>query len=275
MGKAFENFKRSLELSEALQRIEDNESQKIEDIKSNRDELSEALQRIEDNESQKIEVNEKLRIVEDNINKHNTAIMGLRGGQVVLMVASFEFFLRELFREEISSLNKVGIDFSKLPPALLVTSVFNGLNNAMAAPAFSSKDKTNEKIHRIPKIINECELLMNKQINPDSFTDTHSNPNPETVLKKFKEVGINEIFKNIKNTFEKNWKSVVSDEFIKETLFSIVNRRHLVAHTADIPNITKKDIEEAIRFLKVLAEVLEEALSAHINDLKVTAKKDI
>lgn len=198
--------------------------------------------------------------------------MGLRGGAAVLMVASFEFYLRRLFEEHIAKLNTSppSIDLKKLPDNLKVKIVFDGLIAPMDGPKYGPKPR---KVDRIDSILTACKHLIGEHINPAIFSDTFSNPNSDTVKTKFKEVGISDIFNVIKTDFESKWGSAVAATFIEDKLNEIVNVRHVVAHTADTLNITKTSQKEAIRFLKILAELLDKELDKHIKHLLVTAKK--
>jgi hypothetical protein len=205
-------------------------------------------------------------------NNEQSIVKGLRGGAAVLMVAAFEFFLRKLFEENISRLNTIppSIDFSKLPDNLKVKTVFDGLKRAMEGPKYQQKQ---EKVDRIGDILSAGKLLINEHINPETFSDTGSNPNSETVKQKFKDVGISNIFGAIKTKFEKNWGDVVSQTFIADKLDEIVRTRHVVAHTADTLNISRKSQNESFKFLKLLVDLLEKELERHINDLITVAKK--
>lgn len=236
MGAAFNQFKESLELATALKKLE-------------RD---------------KYPNNPKVY--------QQPFVKGLRGGASVLMVAAFEFFLRSLFEEKISELNTipVTIDFHKLPDQLKVTTVFNGLNKVLRGPLYEEKLP---KVDRIKDVMAACKLLINEQIDPVAFSETGSNPNGNTVKEKFREVGINDIFSKIKSDFEIKWKSPVAHDFIKSKLDEIVRTRHVVAHTADTLNISRKSQNESFKFLKILAEILEKELQNHMKDIKKEARK--
>ncbi len=198
--------------------------------------------------------------------------MGLRGGAAVLMVASFEFYLRRLFEENIARLNTSppSIDLQKLPDSLKVKIVFDGLNSHIRGPKYGI---ATQKVDRIDSILTACRHLIGEHINPATFTETNSNPNGETVKIKFKEVGVSNIFALIKTDFEVKWNNVVATTFIEDKLNEIVNVRHVVAHTADTLNITKSSQKEALKFLKILAELLDKELDKHIKHLLRTAKK--
>ncbi len=199
-------------------------------------------------------------------------VKGLRGGAAVLMIAAFEFFIKRLFEENISKLNTSPptIDLNKLPDKFKVKVVYDGLQNAMDGPKFVSKPS---KVDRIKDIMSACKLLIGEHINPSTFADTGSNPNGDTIKEKFSEVGLPDIFGKIKSDFETKWGTAVADSFIKGKLDEIVRTRHVVAHTADTLNITRSSQNEAFKFLKILAELLESELEKHVKDLLKTAKK--
>ena len=235
MGIAFEKFKESIELAISLRKIE------TEKYARNR------------------QVDQPFK-------------MGVRGGSAVLMVASFEFYIRRLFEENITRLNTSPptIDLQKLPDNLKVKIVFDGLNSPMKGPKYGL---TTQKVDRIDSVLTACKHLIGEHINPATFSDSNSNPNGDTVKTKFKEVGLPDIFNTIKSDFETKWGNAVAMTFIEDKLNEIVNVRHVVAHTADTLNITKASQKEAIKFIKILAELLDKELDKHIKHLLVTAKK--
>lgn len=235
MARAFEEFRISLELSSSLRKIE-------------REKFSNPKQ------------------------KDQHSVMGLRGGAAVLMVASFEFFLRKLFEEQISKLNSVPpfIDIYKLPDKLKVKIIFDSLQNAMNGPKYGPRT---DRKDRINDIIAACRLLIGEHVNPSVFSDTNSNPNGDTVKEKFKEVGIQNIFGKIKTSFEYKWGNPVASTFIEDKLNEIVRQRHVVAHTADTLNLSKKSQNEALKFLKIISELFEKELESHIKQLIVIARK--
>lgn len=199
-------------------------------------------------------------------------IMGLRGGAAVLMVAAFEFYLKRLFEENIARLNTSPptIDLQKLPDKLKVKVIFEGLENPMKGPKYGP---STTKIDRINDVLTACRHLIGEHINPATFTDTSSNPNSDTVKNKFKDIGMPDIFTLIKTDFETKWGSAVAATFIEDKLNEIVNVRHVVAHTADTLNISKTSQNEALKFLKVLSELLDKEIDKHIKHLLVVAKK--
>ncbi len=236
MGVAFNQFKESLELASSLKRLERDKYPPM--PKANQQPF----------------------------------VKGLRGGAAVLMVAAFEYFIKKLFEENISKLNSIPplIDLSKLPDEMQVKAVYHGLKRAMDGPQFVSRPP---KVQRINDIIGASKLIINDHIDPGTFSETGSNPNSSKVKEKFKEVGIPDIFRLIKTDFETKWGQVVINDFIHAKLDEIVRTRHVVAHTTDTLNISRKSQNESLKFLKILAELLEKKLERQIKQLLVSAKK--
>lgn len=235
MGAAFEKFQQSLELATALIKLEK-------------------------------------KFPDNPLPKDQSFVKGLRGGATVLMVASFEFFVRQLFEENLSKLNTnpLTINSSLLPEKLQEKNVFHSLKRAMEGPLFSNKPPLAQRLN---ETIRMCDLLVREHINPDAFSETGSNPNGERVKEKFKEIGVSDIFGKIKRSFEVKWKFPVADTFIKDTLDNIVVSRHIVAHTADTLNITRQFLNDSIKFLKIISRLLEREMLKQIKHLKRVARR--
>jgi len=194
------------------------------------------------------------------------AVQGLRGGAAVLMVAAWENFLKQLIEEELTNLttHPPKVPFEKLPPKMQQHSVFQTLERATKGPRFQ---KPKNRIDRLPDIEQACKVVISGKINPVAFSDIGSNPNPEIVTEMFKNMGIGDIFECIKEDFEKKWKNSVSNTFINDKLLEIINRRHVVAHKADALKISRSDLNESIRFMKIIAPLFEKQLRYKVNDI--------
>jgi hypothetical protein len=197
------------------------------------------------------------------------AVMGLRGGIAILSVAAFENYLKNLIEEQISQLSFANLDFNKLPDNIKVNSIFNKLESALSGPKF--QDPT-PKVDRIPDIMNACTKVIANLIDPIVFCDVSSNPNSKNVKVLFKNIELRNIFTVIKPTFDKKWKQPTANMFIESKLDEIVNRRHIVAHTADALNITRSDLNEGIKFLKIISESLNVEIKKHMKSLVASCK---
>jgi len=192
---------------------------------------------------------------------------GLRGGAVVLMVASFENFLKQVFEEHLSTLTvHPPIPFDRLPEKMRITCMELTLEYAMKGPPFQPRPPISQRLVDIDKA---CRMLVYQGVNPSVFSDTHSNPNSKTVRSMFSNVGIERIFDIIKARFESEWQPRgVAHTYIPDKLDEIVNRRHIVAHRADVLNVTRSDLNESLKFLKVLAKMLDLELERHVTVIK-------
>ena len=199
-------------------------------------------------------------------------VEGLRGGAAVLMVAAFEEFLKRETREILSRVGQSNdVDFAQLPAAMQIQSVFGTLQLAMSGPRYSEPPA---KIERLPAIAVACELVLAKKVDPEAFAETGGNPNSDTVKETLKSVGIKNAFKSIKADFAREWTESFHETFIPEKLDEIVRRRHVVAHTADALNLTRKDLRDGVRFLRALGAAIDSCLSRHLaRVVKAAAKK--
>src|SRR5258708_38693482 len=144
------------------------------------------------------------------------AVQGLRGGAVVLIVAAFENFLRQVFEEHLSELTThPPVTFDKLPEKMRTNCVYLSLDRAMKGPPFQEPPP---RLQRLPEIDRACHMLASQIVNPTVFSDTGSNPNSKTVKLMFSNVGIEKIFEVIKDRFENQWQTQVAHSFIPDKL---------------------------------------------------------
>jgi len=203
--------------------------------------------------------------------KDRNIILGLRGGAAILMVASFESFINRLPETHMNTLivDYSTIDFSKLHQKMQIANVFNSLVRVMKIK-FGAATK---KIDRIIDIRSACRIILNDQINPDAFILGGKNPKHDVISNCFKKIGKRRIFKKITTEFQKKWGIEVPTQFIKDKLNEIVDRRNLVAHTSIASRITKRDLIESIKFLKLTAKLLDNMYKKQINKIYSKAKK--
>ena len=83
-------------------------------------------------------------------NEEQNAVEGLRGGAIVLMVAAWENFIKQIIEEELAPFasNPPKIKFGDLPEKMQTHSIFHSLDQALKGPRFQK----NNKIDRIPDI---------------------------------------------------------------------------------------------------------------------------
>ncbi len=197
-------------------------------------------------------------------------VFGLRGGACVLMVAAFEEFLRSVLEEHLSDLTiqPVKVPFHQLPEEMQVSSVYNSLELAMKGPRYQDPPP---KIKRLADIEKACRIYIGGTIDPSSFGNTGGNPHSKTVKSIWKQIGIPDVLQKIKGDFEKKWKQPVAETFIQDKLDEIVNRRHRIAHTADASDVTRSQLNESIKFLGVVAELLDSVTRNKVKDILKSA----
>jgi len=193
-------------------------------------------------------------------------VEALRGGAIVLMVASFEYFLRQVFEERLSILSKQPsiVKFSLLPKKMQVCSVFNTLNHGMKGAPFTPKLTQIERLHDIDRA---CKVVISKTINPLSFTNSSGNPNPTIVNEMFSNIGLENVLNIVQSDFEKKWKTPIAHTYIRDKLKASVDCRHQVAHTATVLNVSRSDLKEYRKFIAILASILDRKLEVEIQNI--------
>jgi hypothetical protein len=192
-------------------------------------------------------------------------VEALRGGAAVLSVASLENFLRVLFENSLSRLstNPPPVNFNDLPDKLKVSSTYYSLESALKGPKYGI---ITQRIDRIPNII-AASRSTGHIINPKVLAETGANPNSTNVKRMFSDIGVSDIFGQLRNDFETKWGSPQAATFVQDKLDEIVNRRHVVAHTANALNISRSDLRETFKFLLILAELLEVNLELYVDSI--------
>jgi len=182
-------------------------------------------------------------------------VQGLRGAVAVLVVASFELFLRASLEEHLSELTKYPfIAYHKLPDIIKINNTYNTLERAMKGPLF---EEHKAKKDRLEDIDIACRKLVSGIINPAAFSATGGNPSASTVKSMLKSIGIDDIFALIEAKFIKKWGKPVASTFLVDKLNEIVNRRHVVAHTANALNITRNQLKESVKFVTIITELID------------------
>lgn len=197
-------------------------------------------------------------------NHEELAVRGLRGSMAVLIVAGFEQFLKNAIEEYLSELCNPPhpVDFQRLPDSIRIHNTFATLEMALRGGTFG---QPLPKLDRLVAIARASQIVVANQVNPDAFTMTGGNPSSKTVAAMMKTLGVDDFFNNIRSKFIRKWKKPIANTFIQHKLDEIVNRRHIVAHTADALNISRGQLRESCRFLRILAEVIDNELRSATN----------
>ena len=179
------------------------------------------------------------------------AVKGLRGGAAVLTVAAFEAFLKDLLSEHIDNLSTLvsTSTFFKLPEQLRVANTFNSLEEAMRG---SRRGAATGRGNRLSDVKRAAGFVYNDELNPESFGQSRNNPGKESVRDACREVGLTDIFDKIKRRFESRWGTPVSHSFIPDKLEDIVFRRHRAAHGVPGLSLSRTDLREGLKFIRIL-----------------------
>ena len=153
------------------------------------------------------------------------------------------------------------VDLSQLSERLPVCNVFENLDLAIRGRPHRRVPRTVESISEINRV---CRLLGADVVIPEAFSETGYSPDSKTVRSMFKNVGITTIFQNIRLNFNRQWRTPVAREFIPDKLTEIVQRRHRVAHSGMALDITRIQLRESVKFLMILARLLDAELGNHI-----------
>lgn len=194
-------------------------------------------------------------------------VQGLRGGAMVLIVAAFENYLKEVVEERLDYFTKYPLKFKieSLPEQMIFHNCSQTLDRSLRGP-FSGKLSKADKILGFKKA---SELVVKGVINPKAFSEVaRSNPNSKKVRELFKCLGIEDIFTQIKPKFDTKWGKPTADVFIVDTLDFILARRHEVAHAANALSISRVDLQNSIKFIRLLADLCDDELYDHIETIR-------
>jgi hypothetical protein len=212
-------------------------------------------------------IRQERRLVKDPPPPQQQSIArGLRGGAAVLMVAAFEAYLDDMIAETVETISKhqPPVSFSKLPDAMQVHNVYQILENAMKGPKHQA---SGPKLQRLPAVKAASVQIARDELSPDAFGGTAGNPGKAAVIALFKRIGIHDMLDLCHARFVRKWGHPVASSFIGDKLTEIVNRRHKVAHRADALSISRVELKEAERFLRIFSEVLDIETASYMRTL--------
>jgi hypothetical protein len=191
-------------------------------------------------------------------------VSALRGACVVLTVAAFEKFLRDLFEEELDRIRAAGVPASSLPQKLQVEAAFASLELAMKGDHSS---KGLERSQRLGGLLAAAKLLARDSFDPKSLASTHSNPDSACVKRMFKTVGVPDVFKRGESRFTALWGRQEISDFQEQKLDGILDSRHQVAHTAQALHISRQELTYNLNFVDTLTKVLHEILQGYVDGI--------
>lgn len=196
-------------------------------------------------------------------------VQGLRGAAAVFVVAAFEQFLRAAIEEHLTKLGKISpASFQTLPDDIRINSTYRTLEYAMKGYPHASQKPRKD---RLGDINQACKIIIAATVAPSAFSNTNGNPNSNTVRQMLSDCDINDIFGIVHNDFVRKWRAPIAHTFIRDKLDEIVQRRHLVAHTANALNISRSQLKESLKFLRVLSELIDVQLGKKIKAVLILA----
>ncbi len=193
-------------------------------------------------------------------------VQGLRGGATVLMVAAFENYLKYVVEEKLDKFTRYPLQFNpgNLPEEMIYHNFYQTLHRSIHGP-FDEKGKT----YKIIGFQQASQIVIKGVINPPVFSEVaRSNPNSTRVKDLFKSMGLPDIYQKIKPEFDRQWGTPTANTFIQDTLDYILDRRHEVAHTATALNVSRVDLKNWVKFLKLISNLCDVELGNHIQTIR-------
>jgi hypothetical protein len=189
--------------------------------------------------------------------RQRIGVEGLRSGAIVLMAATLEAYLKDVFVEVVDAmeLRRAANKTVVLTPAFLQANDFDGLE-AILRDQIGDKTSRHADLRRVAKAVAARELV------GDGFARTEANPRPEVVSRMLKRFGVSEPFKTLASgAATRGW--TYSENFLRAKLDEILDRRNEVAHQGVSLNVTRTQLQEYVSFIDDLATLIDEAIVTH------------
>lgn len=193
-------------------------------------------------------------------------VEALRQSLILLPVAFFEEFLRNLFQQFVDNLNGLNprLEWRDLPLSLTRAHVFETSLVMRKKP--SDGDDLSYQMNCIADLKNIIDKIVSPLTKPtayiiaeESFTNTNSNPDSNTVKEMFDKIGIKKLFQQQELITEMSkLESIYSNgESIRLKLNEVVDLRHGVAHGRQPLSMTRTELVNNIIFLQYFASSLQ------------------
>ena len=185
-------------------------------------------------------------------------VEALRGGATVLMVASFERYLREALEEFVDLVagRAMVTSHTGLSANFVEFNDFNYFNWLIRDSRLSRKQKAGE-LKRVAHLVAIDGFV------PEAFSRTRANPSPTTVRELFHDFGISNPFRTIEANFARHFTKPFPLGFVEQTFSSIINIRNQVAHEGFSLSISRNDLREWLIFLNALGKASDNTLRDH------------
>lgn len=195
--------------------------------------------------------------------RQRIGIEGLRSGAIVLMTATLEAYLKDVFVEVVEALEaqRVKKKVVALTVNFLQANDFDGLE-AILRDKGGDKASRHGDLRRVARAVAQGELV------GDGFARTEANPRPDVVAKMLKRFGVSEPFKTL--AAEAQVRGLPYGEvYLRTKLEEILDRRNEVAHQGVSLNVTRLQLQEYVAFIQDLSALIDAVVIAHFKTLCV------
>ena len=117
---------------------------------------------------------------------------------------------------------------------------------------------------RISDVVDAATIIAARRLHPEVLGRTDGNADSKRVGEVLADLGITDPFATLRPAFDAKWNKTEAQQFVHDKLDEIVLRRHQVAHTVSVLNISRIDVCDGIRFLIALAEAIDSLLESHV-----------
>ncbi len=204
--------------------------------------------------------------------RNRKVVLGLRGGAAILMVAAFENYLLEVSEERIGEMmDRIGRPCQrscpvKLPENMIYHNCQKTFHKLSTGKYPIKNPSTTDRVYYY---LQASQATINGEIDSKFFTQlAKNNPGPDAVKALFKSLGVMDIFGSIKVSFDTEWGSPTTHIFITDTLDTILKRRHAAAHAVAVASLSRQDLQNSLRFIKILVKLLDNELYKHFKAIK-------
>jgi hypothetical protein len=200
-------------------------------------------------------------------------VYALRGASVVLLVSTFEEYLKIRTQEAVKALNASlhdyrVYDFSKLPQKLLTNHYHLTVRFALEGNRYDGLKPED----RIPAIKNASGDIAANRLDPVAFSQTNSNPNSKTLKAILNNLGIDDAFRVLKPYYETQSGNPVADIYIADNLDALIKLRNVVSHAISSMSVGRTDVLNYRAFIMHLSNAIDEHYKYYCDQLITNAR---
>lgn len=198
--------------------------------------------------------------------EENNKYAALNKSAILLLTAKFENFIETAVEEYNYFINEMKLSNSRVPEWLRVghtVGIVEKLLDVINKKENSKKIKLFEEISVIWDNNQTTKMKVSNKFN-------YGKHGANELIKLFNNIGIEDIFKEIKITSLEE--SILEDNIehdFKGTFNNVINKRNFVTHQDANPNLTHQETEAYKQYFEVFAEKLCEYLQQQLSTLKI------